>query len=107
MILAATERSSLEQVEDFRERTARKLRGLRCPLHGQSPRLRFHGATLREVTVQMSGCCDTLLGLANQKIADRVDPALKVPLGGRVFDHQRCDVVAYNATLGELVDSLE
>jgi len=33
--------------------------------------LRFQGSTLRDVTIQMSGCCDTLLGLANQKIADR------------------------------------
>ncbi len=65
------QRSSLEQVEEFRERTARKLRDLRCPLHGQTPRLRFQGSTLRDVTIGMSGCCDTLLGLANQKIADR------------------------------------
>ncbi len=71
MIPAATQRDSLEQVEEFRERTARKLRDLRCPLHGQTPRLRFQGSTLRDVTIQMSGCCDTLLGLANQKIADR------------------------------------
>jgi hypothetical protein len=71
VISAATQRDSLEQVEDFRERTARKLRDLRCPLHGQTPRLRFQGATLRDVTIRMSGCCDTLLGLANQKIADR------------------------------------
>ena len=71
MIPAATQRDSLEQVEEFRERTARKLRDLRCPVHGQTPRLRFQGSTLRDVTIQMSGCCDTLLGLANQKIADR------------------------------------
>jgi hypothetical protein len=71
VIPAATERSSLEQVEDFRERTARKVRDLRCPVHGQPPRLRFQGATLRDITIQMSGCCDTLLGLANQKSADR------------------------------------
>ncbi len=71
MIPAATQRDSLEQVEEFRERTARKLRDLRCPLHGQTPRLRFQGSTLRDVTIQMSGCCDTLLSLANQKIADR------------------------------------
>ena len=64
--------SSLEQVEEFRERTARKLRDLRCPVHGQTPRLRFQGSTLRDVTIRMSGCCDTLLALANQKIADRV-----------------------------------
>jgi len=68
---SATERSSREQLASFRERTARKVRDLRCPVHGQMPRLRFQGATLREVTIQMSGCCDTLLGLANQKIADR------------------------------------
>ena len=71
MIAAATQRNSLEQVEQFRELTARKLRDLRCPLHGQTPRLRFQGSTLRDITIRMSGCCDTLLGLANQKIADR------------------------------------
>lgn len=71
MIPAATERSSLDKVEDFRERTAQKVRDLRCPVHGQPPRLRFQGATLRDITIQMSGCCDTLLDLANQRIADR------------------------------------
>lgn len=71
MIPAATERSSLDKVEDFRERTAQKVRDLRCPVHGQPPRLRFRGVTLRDITIQMSGCCDTLLGLANQRIADR------------------------------------
>jgi len=71
VIPAATQRDSLEQVEEFRERTARKVRDLRCPVHGQTPRLRFQGSTLRDVTIQMSGCCDTLLSLANQKIADR------------------------------------
>jgi hypothetical protein len=68
---AATERSSREQLEDFRERTAQKIRELRCPVHGQPPRLRFRGSTLREITIQMSGCCDVLLSLANQRIANR------------------------------------
>jgi hypothetical protein len=67
----ATERSSREQLEDFRERTAQKIRELRCPVHGQPPRLRFRGSTLREITIQMSGCCDVLLSLANQRIANR------------------------------------
>jgi hypothetical protein len=71
VIPAATQRDSSEQVEEFRERTARKLRDLRCPVHGQTPRLRFQGSTLRDITIRMSGCCDTLLGLANQKIAER------------------------------------
>jgi hypothetical protein len=73
MIPGATVRTSLEQVRTFREHTARKVRDLRCPVHGQQPRLRFQGATLREISIQMSGCCDTLLSLANQKIAERRD----------------------------------
>jgi len=71
VIPAATKRNSLERLEDFRERTARKVRELRCPVHGQPPRLRFQGTTLRDVTIQMSGCCDALIRLANQRIADR------------------------------------
>jgi len=71
VIPVATKRNSLERLEDFRERTARKIRDLRCPVHGQPPRLRFQGTTLRDVTIQMSGCCDALIGLANQRIADR------------------------------------
>jgi hypothetical protein len=67
----ATERSSREQLEDFQERTAQKLSDLRCPVHGQPPRLRFRGSTLREITIQLSGCCDVLLSLANQRIANR------------------------------------
>ncbi len=69
---AATERTSRDQLEDFRELTAQKVRDLRCPVHGQPPRLRFRGSTLRDITIQMSGCCDTLLSLANQRIANRV-----------------------------------
>jgi len=57
-------------VEDFKDRTARKLRDLRCPDHRQSPRLRFHGASLRDISIQMSACCDKLIALANQKIAE-------------------------------------
>jgi hypothetical protein len=58
-------------VDEFKQRTARKLEGVRCPDHRQPPRLKFHGATLREMTVQMSGCCSKLIALANQAIAQR------------------------------------
>ena len=58
-------------IEAFKLRTERKLSGLSCPDHGRSPRLRFHGSSLREVTIQMSGCCQKLIALANQRIADR------------------------------------
>jgi hypothetical protein len=69
VISAAPELTHKLQVEEFKERTARKVRGLRCPVHGQPPRLHFQGATLRDVTIQMSSCCEQLIELANRKIA--------------------------------------
>jgi hypothetical protein len=63
--------SSRQQVEEFKENTARKIRDLRCPDHHQAPRLRFQGATLRDINIQMSGCCEKLISLANEKIAAR------------------------------------
>jgi hypothetical protein len=62
-------RLDAERVKEFQERTAGKVRDLRCPVHGQPPRLRFLGKSLRDVNIQMSGCCDELIGLANRKIA--------------------------------------
>jgi hypothetical protein len=58
-------------VQEFKENTARKLEAVRCPDHRQPPRIQFRGSTLRDVTIQMSGCCDKLLELANRAIADR------------------------------------
>jgi hypothetical protein len=58
-------------VEEFKQRTAKKLETVRCPDHRQPPRLKFQGATLRDVTIQMSGCCSKLLALANRAIAER------------------------------------
>ena len=58
-------------VEQFKKNTARKLESVRCPEHRQTPRLKFTGSTLRDVTIQMSGCCAKLLDLANRAIAER------------------------------------
>ncbi len=58
-------------VQEFKQNTARKLEGIRCPDHRQPPRLKFNGTTLRDITVQMSGCCSKLLDLANKAIAER------------------------------------
>jgi len=58
-------------VQEFKENTARKLEAVRCPEHRQPPRIQFRGTTLRDVTIQMSGCCAKLLELANKAIADR------------------------------------
>lgn len=58
-------------MQEFKHNTGRKLRDLRCPDHGQAPRLQFRGATLREITIQMSGCCGKLIEMANKAIAER------------------------------------
>ena len=57
------------RVEQFKRSTKEKLRGVRCPDHRQPPRLHFQGASLRDVTVSMSGCCEKLMELANARIA--------------------------------------
>jgi hypothetical protein len=58
-------------VDEFKERTASKLRDLRCPDHHQPPRLKFQGASLRTINIQMSACCAKLIDLANRRIAER------------------------------------
>jgi len=58
-------------VDRFKEQTREKLRDLRCPDHHQPPRLKFHGNSLRDISIQMSACCAKLALMANQKIAGR------------------------------------
>jgi hypothetical protein len=57
------------RVERFKQATKEKLRGVRCPEHHQPPRLHFTGTSLRDVTISMSGCCETLMALANTRVA--------------------------------------
>ena len=58
-------------VDEFKERTASKLRDLRCPDHDQPPRLKFQGSSLKNINIQMSACCAKLIDLANRRIAER------------------------------------
>jgi hypothetical protein len=58
------------EVEEFKVQTARKLVDVLCPDHHQPVRLRFAGSTLRDVSIQLSGCCEKLIGLANRAIAE-------------------------------------
>jgi len=58
-------------LEEFKEQTARKVRDVRCPDHKQTPRLQFKGASLRDISIKMSGCCEKLIAMANLKIAGR------------------------------------
>ena len=60
----------VQRLQDFKRRTEEKLRGIRCPRHGQAPRVKFHGRNLREATISMSGCCAQLIQLANRAIAE-------------------------------------
>jgi hypothetical protein len=57
------------RLEQFKQSTKEKLRGVRCPDHHQPPRLQFHGVSLRDITISISGCCDRLMELANARIA--------------------------------------
>jgi hypothetical protein len=58
-------------VEEFKERTALKIRDLRCPDHNQPPRLKFQGSSLKNIDIQMTACCAKLITLANRRIAER------------------------------------
>lgn len=58
------------QVEQFKQATEEKLRGVRCPEHRRSPRIRFQGDSLREISISLSGCCPKLMELANARIGD-------------------------------------
>ena len=58
-------------VDEFKERTASKIRDLRCPDHHQPPRLKFQGQSLRTINIQISACCAKLIQLANRRIAER------------------------------------
>jgi hypothetical protein len=58
-------------VDEFKERTALKLRDLRCPDHNQPPRLKFQGQSLRNIDIQLTACCTKLIALANRRIAQQ------------------------------------
>ena len=55
-------------VERFKQATEEKLRDVRCPEHQQPPRIRFHGSSLRDITISLSGCCSKLMVIANARI---------------------------------------
>ena len=61
--------SDRKRVEQFKQATREKLRGVRCPEHRQPPRLHFHGESLCEITLTLSGCCARLMEIANARIA--------------------------------------
>ena len=63
------------RVERFKRATEEKLRDVRCPEHHQPPRLRFHGATLRDISISISGCCAHVMAIANARIGSSPQPS--------------------------------
>jgi hypothetical protein len=63
------QRSRHQSDETFAQGACDLLRGVRCPEHHQAPRLHFHGVSLDEITISLSGCCARLMELANAQIA--------------------------------------
>lgn len=63
---------TLEQtsVQDFKRATEGKLRDVLCPEHHQRPHVRVIGTSMREAKLSVTGCCDKLMSLANQAIAN-------------------------------------
>lgn len=57
------------RVEQFKQATEEKLRDVRCPEHHQPPRLRFHGSSLRDISISLSGCCQKVMEIANARIS--------------------------------------
>jgi len=65
------------RVERFKQATQAKLRDIRCPDHHQPPRLRFRGASLRDISISLSGCCSKVMELANARLASVSGPGPK------------------------------
>ncbi|MGD0436613.1 MAG: hypothetical protein ABSB86_09105 [Bryobacteraceae bacterium] len=57
------------RVERFKQTTEDKLRDVRCPDHRQAPRIRFHGSSLRDITISLTGCCPKVMEIANARIS--------------------------------------
>jgi len=62
-------RTAAGTLEAFKEHTSHKLCDVLCPDHKQAPRLKFRGESLREVSIQISACCDKLSAMANAAVA--------------------------------------
>ncbi len=56
------------RVERFKQTTEEKLRDVRCPDHRRAPRVRFHGSSLRDISISLTGCCPKVMEIANARI---------------------------------------
>ncbi|MFB4203984.1 hypothetical protein KBTX_03114 [wastewater metagenome] len=59
---AAALKSISEQIKD-------KLRGVKCPEHGESPKVKVQGRNLDNLSFEVSGCCDALIERVKEKLS--------------------------------------
>lgn len=48
-------------ITDLTESLKKSTRGIRCDSHGESPKLKVKGKNLDNLSVEVNGCCDTLI----------------------------------------------
>jgi hypothetical protein len=65
-VARAVEAAAFDRVKDV---VQRKLESIRCPEHGDSPRVSAQGASLRTVTWTLHGCCDRLKAEARRVLS--------------------------------------
>lgn len=61
----ALEAAVLQEVESS---ITRSVGALRCEQHGGRPRIRVKGNTLSDLSFEISGCCDQLIGRAKRHL---------------------------------------
>jgi len=66
-VAAELEKARFEQ---FKQQAQRKLQGVYCPDHHKPPRLKINGHSLHDASLSLSGCCDKLMVIANEAIAN-------------------------------------
>ena len=67
------------RLERFKQATHEKLRHVRCPEHHRAPRVKFHGTSIHDIGVSLSGCCAKVMEIANAEIGS-AGPRLVRPL---------------------------
>lgn len=56
-------------MKDLKDTIQKQLRGIRCPIHGQSPSVTFRGTNLKNLKGEISGCCEELVRIAGEKLS--------------------------------------
>ena len=55
------------EVKLFADHVRKTVRQVRCPVHGESPRIVCKGRSLKDLEVEVYGCCDELTDAVKAK----------------------------------------